>query len=282
MWNRRAKPSKPAFPFCDPGSVNQGRNAGSPTHRRLLIFAGVSIALHVLLAATVLVVPGLLNLPGQKSPQENAPLPSIEFVMVQQEGFGKPTAPDTPDRPSPEAAQERPRQESPPKQEPSPPAPVQPPADDAGAEAAAALPPAPPAPPRPRQVTAAPVPPAAQPAPKADPAPVINLGGTDSLSSLIATGEQMIPVGIDAKFRNREPVYPNEAARRGQHGLVVVQAHVSPDGHAEAVDIEKSSGYALLDEAARDAVITWHFHPAIDSGVPVQSTISISIDFTLR
>ncbi len=284
--------------------MTRGRPAVSPTNRRLVIFAAVSIALHLLLPTAALVIPGLLP-EWRKPPKPDAPLPTIEFITVQQKGFGKPTSPDAPSKPTPEAPptppEEAAKQPPPPqppaktqpaKAEPSakpePPAakaPEPPPPPDPTAEAAPAPPPPPPppAPPQESHVTATPVPPpAARPAPKAEPAPEINLGGTDSLSSLIATGSQIIPVGIDTKLRNREPIYPNEAARLGQHGLVVVRAHVSPDGHAEGVDIEKSSGYPLLDNAARDAVITWHFRPAIDGGVPVQSTISVAIDFTFR
>ena len=234
------------------------RDDGSLATRRLLIFVAFSVVLHLLLTAALLVVPDLLQFSQGKSLPRDVPLASVEFLLVQQEGFGQPTAPDTPAKPAPAVA---------PQQQPQPPPP-----DDPAAEAASP-PPSQPAPPQPSQVA---------PAPEAPPAPKINLGGTDSLSSLIATGEQLIPAAIDAKFRNREPVYPKEAARLGQHGLVVVRAHVAPDGHAEAVDIEQSSGYPLLDNAARDAILTWHFRSAIESGVPVQSTLSIAIDFALK
>ena len=241
---------------------------GRSATRRLLIFVTASVALHLLATTAVIVAPDWLA-GGPKPAKPDAPLPSVEFLLVQQEGFGKPTAAAAADpaKAAPAPASEQPRPEPPPPPQAAEPAPEPPP----------------PAEPVQHQATAAPAtPPAANPAPDAEPAPEINLGGTDSLSSLIATGEQLIPAAIDAKFRNREPIYPREAARLGQHGLVVVQAHVAPDGHAEAADIEKSSGYSILDNAARDAIITWHFRPAIESGVPVQSTISIGVDFTLR
>ena len=251
------------------GRMFADRAFAGRSNRRLWIFAIGSVGLHLLLTASALVLPGMLAITADKAPDTDAPLPSIEFVMVQEKGFGKPAAPEAVDHPAPEAPPA-----PPPKQEPPPPP------EDPEAEA---LPQPPLAPPQQTQVTAVAVPPPApKPAPRADTAPEINLGGTDSLSSLIATGSQMIPVEIDARFRNREPIYPNEAARLSQHGLVVVQALVSPDGHAEAVEIARSSGYPLLDKAARDAVITWHFRPAIEGGVPVQSTIPIAIDFTLK
>jgi protein TonB len=273
--------------------VRKARRTGAnPATRRLAIFAGVSVALHFLLTAVVLVGPDLWPVTAPpKPPKSSDALPSVEFLMVQNEGFGKTTAPPSA-KPAPDAPAQKPPA---PKPDPQPPLPKPPPPpQDSAAEPA----PAPPPPPDPaqqkppekaqekppqQQVTTEAVPSvAAQPAPKAEPGPEINLGGTDSLSSLIATGDRLIPPAIDAKFRNREPVYPSEAARRGQGGLVVVLVHVAPDGHAEAADIERSSGYPLLDNAARDAIITWQFRPAIENGVPVQSQIPITVDFKLH
>ena len=243
--------------------MKRGRPAANPTRRRLSICAAVAAALHLLLITAVLVAPDWLKSSPRKSPQPDAPLASVEFLLVQQEGFGPPAAADAPAKPEPPAPPRPPPQPQPPQPQPPQPQPPE------GPAAQAAFPQPPPPPP-------------ATPAPKAPVAPQINLGGTDSLSSLIATGEQLIPAAIDATFRNREPVYPREAARLGQGGLVVVRAHVAPDGRAEAVDIEKSSGYPLLDNAARDAILTWHFRSAIESGVPVRSTLSIAVEFALR
>ena len=253
--------------------VRKARRTGvNPVTRRLVIFASVSVALHFLLTAVVLVGPELWPVAAsQKPPKSDEALPSIEFLMVQDKGFGKTTAPPSanpaPDMPPPPKAQPAPPQDTEAEPAPDPPPPSAPSQQK----------------PLPAQVTTAAVPSvAAQPAPKAEPGPEINLGGTDSLSSLIATGDRLIPAAIDTKFRNREPIYPDAAARRGQGGLVVILAHVAPDGHAESADIERSSGYPLLDNAARDAIITWQFRPAIENGVPVQSQIPISVDFKLH
>ena len=42
----------------------------------------------------------------------------------------------------------------------------------------------------------------------------------------------VIPASVDAKFRNREPVYPPEAVRRAEQGAVILLIHVSPAGSA--------------------------------------------------
>jgi protein TonB len=81
--------------------------------------------------------------------------------------------------------------------------------------------------------------------------------------------------------RNREPIYPDEAARRRQQGVVILLIHVSPEGLASLVDIERSSGFSLLDRAARDAVATWRFVPAVRDGQPIASSMSLRIQFQL-
>src|SRR5208337_3413866 len=163
-----------------------------------------------------------------------------------------------------------------------PTAPPPPPsAPDAEAKALPLPPPSPPAPPSPatpapprpqvaereavpRPPSAAQVPAPASPAPPApnvDSNPHINLGGTDSLSNVLVEGDQVIPAGPDPKVHNREPVYPDAAVRRGQQGVVILLIQVSPEGLPSLVDIARSSGFNLLDRAARDAVATWRFVP---------------------
>ena len=65
----------------------------------------------------------------------------------------------------------------------------------------------------------------------------------------------------------------------GQHGTVVVLIHVSPAGTTAGVDLLRSSGYALLDRAARDAVLRWRFLPAVKDGQPVASDMTMGFEF---
>jgi protein TonB len=109
----------------------------------------------------------------------------------------------------------------------------------------------------------------------------VNLGGTDSLTDAIARGDNVIPAKPDAMFRNRQPVYPKEAARRGEQGVVTLVIHVSPAGVASGVMVAESSGFLLLDRAARDAVETWHFLPATRGGEPVAADMPLRVRFEL-
>ena len=124
--------------------------------------------------------------------------------------------------------------------------------------------------------------PAAPPMQQAMQAPVINLPGNDSETNAIVTGTHVVPASIDAKFRNREPVYPADAARRAEQGAVILLVHVSPQGLASSVDVMESSGHASLDGAARDAVSAWHFLPAVKDGQPIPFDFAIRVTFQLE
>jgi protein TonB len=112
-------------------------------------------------------------------------------------------------------------------------------------------------------------------------APQISLGGTDETDA-IALGPHVIPASVDAKYHNREPDYPPDAARRAQQGAVILLIHVSPDGLPTGVDVEETSGFVSLDRAARDAVLTWHFLPAIRDGTPVAFDMALRVVFHLE
>jgi protein TonB len=92
----------------------------------------------------------------------------------------------------------------------------------------------------------------------------------------------VIPAGPDSTVHNAPPVYPEEAARRNEQGTVHLLIHVGPDGSATAVDIVRSSGYPLLDDAARRAVLGWHFRPGTQGGVPVASVLPFNVHFELQ
>jgi len=143
--------------------------------------------------------------------------------------------------------------------------------------------------------SAAPAPPeAAQAAPPAPPAPSVDtprdqaseppdirLSDSDSGTGLV-TGDQVIPAGLDSKVHNMPPSYPAEASRYGEQGTVMLSVLVGPDGSAREVEISETSGYDRLDRAAREAVSHWHFRPAEQGGIAVESVFPVRVRFTLK
>jgi len=81
---------------------------------------------------------------------------------------------------------------------------------------------------------------------------------------------------------NAPPVYPEIARVRGYEGIVLVSAEILPNGRVGEVKIRKSSGYAILDRSAIQAVRPWKFEPAKKSGNPFTAWVDLPIKFTLN
>lgn len=85
-----------------------------------------------------------------------------------------------------------------------------------------------------------------------------------------------------AYLSNPAPSYPRISRRRGEEGRVLLRVRVLADGAAGAVEIAEGSGYARLDEAARDAVRNWRFVPASRADVKIDSWLNVPIVFRLE
>lgn len=81
---------------------------------------------------------------------------------------------------------------------------------------------------------------------------------------------------------NPRPVYPMLARRQGIEGRVLIRVAVRQSGQVGDVDIARSSGSSLLDDAALRAVRRWRFHPALRSGQAITATITVPVVFRLE
>jgi len=76
--------------------------------------------------------------------------------------------------------------------------------------------------------------------------------------------------------------YPARARRRGWEGAVVLRLRIDAEGAVGEVEVAESSGYRILDRAARDAVRFWTFQPALEDGSPDAAWVRQRIEFRLR
>lgn len=100
-----------------------------------------------------------------------------------------------------------------------------------------------------------------------------------------AAGRPPVPVIAEAYPLYREnapPVYPETARIRGFEGIVLIAAEILPDGRVGNMKIRKSSGYAILDASAVEAVKPWKFEPARRSGKPFAVWVELPIKFVLQ
>ena len=90
------------------------------------------------------------------------------------------------------------------------------------------------------------------------------------------------PVFNAGYLRNPPPTYPLVARRNGEQGTVVLRVRVTRDGMPASVDIEKTSRFSHLDDAALEAVRTWRFVPARQNGQPVEAWVLVPVVFKLE
>ena len=81
--------------------------------------------------------------------------------------------------------------------------------------------------------------------------------------------------------RNPAPRYPESARRQGQQGLVVLRVLVDRTGHPAAIEVQRSSGFPLLDGSAVHAVRQWRFNPARAGSLTIDSAVEIPVRFRL-
>jgi protein TonB len=229
----------------------------------------VSLALHILVVTSVVVIP-LLKVTDT--------LPEVPTMMafVVAEAAAPPPPPPPPPPAAARSAEARPAPR------PTPTtgafaAPIEPPADirpEAAVEAAdaggvvggveggvpggvlggivggivAAVPPPPPPPPPP-------------------PAPVprgpVRIGGQLTAPALL---------------RRVEPIYPEVAASAHLFGMVILEAVVGQDGCVDSVKVLRSR-HPFLDTAAIDALKQWQYSPLVLNGVPTAFVLTVTFNF---
>jgi periplasmic protein TonB len=82
-------------------------------------------------------------------------------------------------------------------------------------------------------------------------------------------------------LKNPPPPYPETARRKKQEGMVLLTVELNELGKPISVQVESSSGFRVLDDAAVRAVSKWRFAPARIGSIPIASTAKVPIRFQL-
>ena len=83
-------------------------------------------------------------------------------------------------------------------------------------------------------------------------------------------------------LRNPPPQYPAESRKLREEGVVLLKVAVTESGRAGDVQLQRSSGYARLDQAALRAVRRWEFKPARVGLTAVASAVEVPVRFGLH
>jgi len=91
-----------------------------------------------------------------------------------------------------------------------------------------------------------------------------------------------LPSAVSRYKQTPPPIYPHAARQKGYEGLVLISVEILENGATGQLLVKKSSGYAVLDQAALSAVKKWKFIPAVKNNVRVRTWGDVPIRFVLQ
>jgi len=104
-----------------------------------------------------------------------------------------------------------------------------------------------------------------------------------SLTNITGEGLAMTSPVYDAAYlSNPVPPYPPAAKRLKLQGTVIVRVLVNADGKPESVNLQKSSGASILDQAAINALKRWSFVPARCGDQAIAAWVDVPVRFHLN
>ncbi|MFO7972403.1 MAG: energy transducer TonB [Desulfobacterales bacterium] len=96
------------------------------------------------------------------------------------------------------------------------------------------------------------------------------------------SGNQSIREARPLYRSNPPPRYPAVARRRGFQGNVMLEVLVGPSGNVIELHVLSSSGYPILDRAAKSSVKNWTFEPGMRGQQKVEMWVRVPIRFELK
>jgi protein TonB len=129
---------------------------------------------------------------------------------------------------------------------------------------------------------------AAAQTPGPDPMPdeqamAVDRGSSNAPERSAATaGSPQVTASVPLYALNPAPAYPTVARRRNYQGTVFLNVRVDRQGRAVEVEVQQSSGYAVLDQSAVKSVRQWRFEPARRAGQPIDMWVRVPVRFALE
>lgn len=128
--------------------------------------------------------------------------------------------------------------------------------------------------------------PAPTPAPAADPTPAPAAPAPAAPAAAPGPARETMQVSAPKNVPTLQcnfvkPDYPSMSRRRGESGTAYVHFVVGVTGKIESIDLQKSSGYPRLDDAALDAMRSTTCRPYIENGQAIRAARTQPYSFGL-
>jgi len=112
-----------------------------------------------------------------------------------------------------------------------------------------------------------------------EPAPIAPSADSTAAPESVSPG---VPGASLRYLQAPPPAYPRAALTARQQGTVLLQVRVGVDGAPVEVLVARSSGFRVLDQAARQQVLKhWRFQPAMRDGQAVEALGLVPVAFSL-
>ncbi|MQR02183.1 energy transducer TonB [Glaciimonas soli] len=99
-------------------------------------------------------------------------------------------------------------------------------------------------------------------------------------ATVAAPTPRTITSGIEY-IQEPRPEYPSSSKRMGEEGKVIMRVLINEKGRAERIEIQKTSGYSRLDDAAKRAMLRALFKPYMENGKAIPVYAIVPINFQL-
>lgn len=120
-------------------------------------------------------------------------------------------------------------------------------------------------------------PPASQPEKNVEPTSEITVPA--NTEKPVSDGPMTVGSLIGFATSKSAPAYPSIA--RSARATGVVRVDIVVDEKGQVAEVENTTGHAMLQSAARDAIRRWKFKPFIRDGQPVKATGFVNFNFSL-
>ena len=97
-----------------------------------------------------------------------------------------------------------------------------------------------------------------------------------------APAKVVLPSSDAEYLNNPKPPYPPMSKRLNEQGNVMVRIFIDADGLPQKAELQKTSGFERLDQAALSAVMKWRYIPGKRGGVPEAMWMGTTIKFILE
>jgi len=139
--------------------------------------------------------------------------------------------------------------------------------------------------PTPQPVAPSPAP-SPTPAPAADPTPAPAAPAPAAPAATPGPARETMQVSAPKNVPTLQcnfvkPDYPSTSRRRGESGTAYVHFVVGVTGKIESIDLQKSSGYPRLDDAALDAMRSTTCRPYVENGQAIRAARTQPYSFGL-